>query len=91
MFPYSEYEKILFNLGWHQISPKLWSIKNDDSGSDIVLDFSKDKKGIFSCNDIDGQPLSNDTIEEFDEVVIFRRKQEEIDKGIPQERWEIGE
>ncbi len=91
MVPFIEYEKILFNSGWHQISTTLWSLKNDDTGSVIYLDFCKDEKGVFYCNDKDGQPLPVDIIEEFNEVVLFRKKQGEIDKGIPQERWEIGE
>lgn len=83
-----QYETILFNLGWHQISPLKYDIKNDDTGSIIYLDFSTDEKGVFSCNDMDGQPLPVDIIEEFSEIVIFRKKQNEIDKGVPQEPWE---
>ncbi len=90
MYYNSKYEKILLRLGWHQISSTLWSIKNDDSESVLCLDLSKDKKGVFSFKDGDGQSLQNDFIEEFDEAVIFRRKQYEIDSGVPQEYWEIG-
>jgi len=85
MYPYFKYGKILFRLGWHQISQKLWSLKNDDTNNIIYLDFKDDKKGIFTCNDKDNQPIPNDIIEEWSEIAIFRKKQLEIDKGIPQE------
>ena len=89
MFNTNDYEIILNNLGWHQISITKYSINNDDTGNKIFLDFSTNKKGILSCNDGDGQPIPVDVIEEFNEVVVFRKKQEEIDKGIPQEPWEV--
>jgi hypothetical protein len=85
----SDYELILNKLSWYQISSMKYSINNGDSGNKIILDFNTNKKGEVSCNDNDGQPLPVDIIEEFSEVVLFRKKQEEIDKGIPQEQWEI--
>jgi hypothetical protein len=91
MNPYIKYEKILLNLGWYQTSSTTWSINSNDSGSVINIDFSRDKKGIFSLKDRTGQQLPKCIIEEFDEAVIFRRKQYELDMGIPHDYWEIGE
>ena len=90
MYLCSEYAVVLSRRGWHLVSSKRWMIETRFDGKRIYLDFSEDKKGVLSCKDREGQPFPVDFIEEFDEVVVFRRKQEEIEKGIPQDWWEIG-
>jgi hypothetical protein len=55
------------------------------------LDFSTNGKGVISCNDFNGQPIPVDIIEEFSEVAIFRKKQNEVDMGIPLDTWELGD
>ena len=83
------YGDLLFKLGWHQISTTMFSIENDFLENKIYIDFGNNIKGIVSCNDKDGQPIKEDIIEEFDVVAIFRKKQEEIDIGVPQHSWEL--
>lgn len=39
--------------------------------------------------DEDNQTIPVDIVDEWDELITFRRKQREIDLGIPQEYWEI--
>lgn len=90
MYPISEYGQVLFRLGWRQIMAKLWEIQNDDTGCKIYMDFRKNDKGDCYCNDNDGQPISTDVIEEWNEVAIFRKRQEEILKGVPLDKWELG-
>jgi hypothetical protein len=82
MFHYSDYRKALEMLGWTEDLPGLWKIKRDERGP-ILMDFRENPEGLSYSYDEDKQLISEDIVEEWREVALFRRQQENIRRGVP--------
>ena len=79
---YSDYKKALEMLGWIEDQPNLWKIKRDERGH-IFMDFRENPEGLSYSYDEDKQLIFEDIVEEWREVALFRRQQENIRKGVP--------
>jgi hypothetical protein len=82
MLPCSDYIRVLEMLGWIEDQPGLWKIKRDERGF-ILMDFRDNPEGLSYSYDDDKQQISEDIVEEWREVALFRRQQEFIRKGVP--------
>jgi hypothetical protein len=82
MSHYSDYRKVLEMLGWTEDLSGLWKIKRDERGL-ILMDFRENPEGLSYSYDEDKQLISEDIVEEWREVSLFRRQQENIRRGVP--------
>ncbi|DAC72784.1 MAG TPA: hypothetical protein DSN98_03525 [Thermoplasmata archaeon] len=88
MYNYSDYRNALERLGWIEDKTDLWKIKRDER-EDIFMDFRENPEGLSFSYDEDKQLISEDTVEEWSEVALFRRLQENLRKGVPIYRQQL--
>jgi hypothetical protein len=79
---YSDYKKVLEMLGWIEDLPGLWKIERDERGY-ILMDFRENPEGLSYSYDEDKQLISEDIVEEWREVALFRIQQDNIRRGVP--------
>jgi hypothetical protein len=75
-------------LGWTEDLSGLWKIKRDERGL-ILMDFRENPEGLSYSYDEDKQLISEDIVEEWREVSLFRRQQENIRRGVPIYRQQL--